>query len=286
MLMRRGRPKVSTTYCESVPTTSIFLVDGFAFGFDAEIDGHAEEVEVLVDVADGAEALVIAEAIDGVLVGEGGRAGAVDPLGEEGRELLLALGFGHFFKVGGADGLVGVLAERALERGQEGFVADFAAQHVEDHGALFEGHGLELGREGIEAADAGERDGVVGERAGGDVLQRAAQGAVAAFFFDVHQLAVAGHAVGDPGVVEGAGADLGTPPLMGDGVGEEADAGLVADARAHDGGEFGSPDGGQGVVGEFDDVEVRGFRGAEAVGKEVVLFGGGLGELRCRWPDG
>ena len=70
--MRRGRPKVSTTYWESVPTTSIFWFYGFAVGFDAQLDGHAEEVEVLVDVADGAEALVVAEAVDGVLVGEAG----------------------------------------------------------------------------------------------------------------------------------------------------------------------------------------------------------------------
>ena len=59
------------------------LVLGFAVGLDAELDGHAEEVEILVDLADGAEALVVAEAVDGVLVGEGRRAGAVDPLGEE-----------------------------------------------------------------------------------------------------------------------------------------------------------------------------------------------------------
>ena len=59
------------------------LVFGFAVGFNAQIHGHAEEVEVLIDLADGAEAFVIAEAVDGVLVGEGGSAGAVDPLGEE-----------------------------------------------------------------------------------------------------------------------------------------------------------------------------------------------------------
>ena len=161
-----------------------FLVHGLAVGLDAEIDGHAEEVEVLVDEADGAEALVVAEAVDGVLVVEGRCAGAVDPLGEERRELLLALGLGHLFKVAGADGLVGVLAENSFEGGEEGLVADFAAEHVEDHGALFKGHGLELGREGLMRPDAGEGDGVVGERAGGDVLQGVAQGALAAFFFE------------------------------------------------------------------------------------------------------
>ncbi len=76
-----------------------FLIDGFAFGIHADVDGHVEEVEVLGDVADGAEALVIAEAIDAVFVFEGGRAGAIDPLGEEGREVLLALGFGDLLKI-------------------------------------------------------------------------------------------------------------------------------------------------------------------------------------------
>ena len=60
----------------------------FAVGFDAQFDGHVEEVEILLDLADGAKALVIAEAIDGVFVGESGRAGPIEPLGEERRELL------------------------------------------------------------------------------------------------------------------------------------------------------------------------------------------------------
>ena len=76
------------------------LILGFAVGFNAQVHGHAEEVEVLVDLADGAEALAIAEAVDGVFVGEGGSAGAIDPLREEWRELLLALSFGYFDEVG------------------------------------------------------------------------------------------------------------------------------------------------------------------------------------------
>ena len=114
MVMRRGRPKVSTTYCESVPTTSIFLVFGLAVGLDAQLDRHAEEVEVLADLADGAEALVVAQPVDGVLVGELRRAGAVDPLREEGESsCCIALRLGHLLEVGGADALVGVLAESA-----------------------------------------------------------------------------------------------------------------------------------------------------------------------------
>ena len=47
-LMRRGRPKVSTTDWVSMPTTSILLDFGFAVGFDAELDRHAEEIEILL----------------------------------------------------------------------------------------------------------------------------------------------------------------------------------------------------------------------------------------------
>ena len=46
------------------------LVHGFAVGLNAQVDRHAEEVEILVDLADGAEALVVAQPVDGVFVGE------------------------------------------------------------------------------------------------------------------------------------------------------------------------------------------------------------------------
>ncbi len=88
---------------------------GFAVGLDAELDGHAEEVEILGDGADGAEALVVAEAIDGELVSEGGGTGAVEPLREEGGELEAGGLAGDGFDVGGTDGFIGVLAEEAAE---------------------------------------------------------------------------------------------------------------------------------------------------------------------------
>ncbi len=150
---------------------------------------------------------------------------------------------------------------------------------MENHGAFFKGHGLELGREGIETAGAGERDGVVGQGASGDVVKRGAEGIFPALVFEIHELAVAGHAVGDPGVAEGLRADFGAPPLVGDGVGEEADAGLVTHAGAQDGGELGGPDGGQGVVGDFNDVEVWCLGFAKVFAEKVELFGSGLGEL-------
>ncbi len=76
---------------------------GLAVGLDAQLHRHAEEVEVLLNLADGAEALVVAQPVDGVLVGELRRAGAVDPLRKEGGQLLLALRLGHLLEVRGAD---------------------------------------------------------------------------------------------------------------------------------------------------------------------------------------
>ena len=76
------------------------------------------------------------------------------------------------------------------------------------------------------------------------------------------------------------------PPLVGDGVGEQANAGFVADARAEDAGELGRPDGGQGVVGHFDDVEAAGLGHAEAVGEEVVLAWLRSGRAGCAEPGG
>ena len=73
-----------------------------------------------------------------------------------------------------------------------------------------------------------------------------------------------------------------TPPLVRDGVGEQADAAFVADARAVNGGHLRRPDGRQSVVGKLDDVEAAGFRLAEGVGEEVEFLGGGLGKLVCR----
>ena len=69
------------------------------------------------------------------------------------------------------------------------------------------------------------------------------------------------------------------PPLVGDGVGEQANARFVADAGAHDGCELRRVDGGQGIVGQLDDVDARRGRKAKGVGEEVVFAGGGLREL-------
>ncbi len=164
-------------------------------------------------------------------------------------EFEVGLCFGDGLDVRGADGLVGVLREEGAEEFVEDIVAHLPAEHVEDHGSLFEGHGLELRREGIEAADGGEGLGVVGEGAGGDVGDGGLEGAFAGGVFEVHQLGVAGHAVGDPGIVHSSGRDLAAPPLVGEGVGEQALLVAGGDAIAGDGGDLGRPGGGDGVVG-------------------------------------
>jgi hypothetical protein len=56
---------------------------GFAVGFDAEFNGHTEEIEILLDRADGAEALVVAKTEDCEFIGESRCAGSVEPLREE-----------------------------------------------------------------------------------------------------------------------------------------------------------------------------------------------------------
>ena len=153
----------------------------------------------------------------------------------------MALGFGDGLDVVAANALVGILREHAAEELLEGIIAQLPAEHVEDHGAFFQRHGLELRGEGIEAAERGERLGVVGQGAGGDVVDGRLEGSFAGGVFEVHQLAVAGHAVGDPGVVEGCGRDFGAPPLVGEGVGEQALGVVIDDAVAGDAGHLRAP---------------------------------------------
>ena len=185
MVMRRGRPKVSTTYCESVPMTSMRFDLGLAVGFDAQLDGHAEEVEVLRDLPDGAEALVVAEPVDGVLVGEVGGAGAVEPLGEEGLEFGAVVLFGLLLKLLAGGALAGVGDGKHADGVVEELVANNPAQHPEDHCTFVRREALKLGREGVELADAGERDGIVGQRADRHVLDLFVVGCAAGSFLDI-----------------------------------------------------------------------------------------------------
>ena len=71
-----------------------FLVFGFAVGVDAQVDGHAEQVEVLGNLSGHAEAFIVAQAIGGVLQFEFRRAGGIEPLREEPGELLAVIFLG------------------------------------------------------------------------------------------------------------------------------------------------------------------------------------------------
>ena len=187
----------------------------------------------------------------------------------------MRLGLRDGLDVRGADGLVGVLRQQGAEELDEDLVAHLPAEHVEDHRSLLERHGLELRGEGIEPADGGQRLGVVGESAGGDVGDGGLEGVLAGGVFEVHQLGVARHAVGDPGVVHGRGRDLAAPPLVGEGVGEQTLLVAGGDAVAGDGGDLGRPGGGDSVVGQLDEVHARGFGLAEGAG-HVEIFALGL----------
>jgi hypothetical protein len=69
---------------------------------------------------------------------------------------------------------------------------------------------------------------------------------------------------------------------VGDGVGEQAHAGLVGDAGAGMPASSGAQTAGRVSSGSSTTLRCGRFRAAEAVGEEVVLFGGGLGELVAR----
>ena len=252
---------------------------GFAVGFDAELNGHAKEIEILIDGADGAEALVISEAIDSVFVGKGWGAGSVEPLSEEWTELELGLGLGDGLNVGAANGLVGVLGEQAAKEFDEYIVAHLPPQHMEDHGTFFESHGLELWREWVEPTESGEGFGIVGEGSGGDVGDGGLEGSFSGGVFEVHQFGIARHAVRDPCVVEGGGGYLAAPPLVGESVGEQALAVVVDDAVPCDGDDLWGPCGGYGVFGELYDVDATGFGLTEGVGHELELAGGLANEV-------
>ena len=144
MLILRGLPKVSTAYAELVPETSMRLVFRLAVGVNLQFHRHAEQVHVLLDFAHNAEAFL--RAVDGVLVLEFGRAGGVEPLGEEPRELLAGSLLCHLAEIVNRGGFAGVLRQEGAHGLVEGLVADDPAQHVQDHAALVGHQRLELRR--------------------------------------------------------------------------------------------------------------------------------------------
>ena len=260
------------------------LILGLAVCLYAQVHRHPEQVEILLNLSDGSEALVVAKPVDGVFVSESRRAGTVNPLCKERGQLLLALRLGYLDQILRANRAVGVLAQSSFKRGQEGLVAHFPAEHVEHHGALFQGHGLELGGKRIQAPGARKRYGVVGQRTGCDVFHRREHRVFAAFIGQVHQLAIAGHSIGDPGIVERAWTDFAAPPLVRDGIGQQPHTALVAYARTRNRNQFRSPDSRQGVVRHLHHIQVARLQLSEVVGEEVELLcrrlcqlvGGGL----------
>src|SRR5262249_42704212 len=106
---------------------------GFTIGLNAQLDGHVEEVEVLLDFTDGTKSLVIAEAIHSVLIVEHRSAGAIEPLSEKWRELLLRLCFGELLKITRFDRFICELRKCGTQNLREAVVADFPSQHVKHH---------------------------------------------------------------------------------------------------------------------------------------------------------
>ena len=195
----------------------------------------------------------------------------------------VALDLGDLLDGGAADTFIGVLGEDGVLRNLLKASSPSSQRSMWKIMAPFSRViGLELGGVGVEAAEGGEGFGVVGDRTGGDIVDGGLEGVLAVGVLDVHELGVAAHAVGDPGVVEGGGGDLRTPPLVSDGVGHEAlGVAGVCDARAGDGDDLGGPEGGDGIFGKLDEVEAAGFRLAESGSHEledlVGFVGGGDG---------
>src|ERR1035438_7223864 len=160
-----GLPKVSTENSEEVPTTSTrfssglpsvsilrstgmrkvsrswksaqdfdALLFGIAFGFDLEVDRHAEGVQVLGDFPHDAKAFGGAQ--DGVFQLELGGSAGFNPLDEEVAQILAAGGFGDLAEIVGIGALPGVLLGERLERFEEILVSHNVAQHADDGGAL------------------------------------------------------------------------------------------------------------------------------------------------------
>src|SRR5580658_6816482 len=130
------------------------LVFCFAVGIDAEIDGHAEKIEILINFSGHAEALVGSQAVDGVFHLEFWSARGIEPLGKEPRQLVAIIFLGDGAEVVGGGGFSGVL-RCEIAHGLEIFVlAQHPAQHVQNHRALVGDQRLELGGEQIELAGA------------------------------------------------------------------------------------------------------------------------------------
>ena len=99
---------------------------------------------------------------------------------------------------------------------------------------------------------------------------------------DIASLGIAGEAIVQPPVVPRSWTDRRAPPLVRNGVGQQAVVNFVGDGTAGNGGNLRRPSGGHGVIGKLDDFERGGRRCA--VERHVIgeLFDGSCGVSRAQ----
>ena len=156
-------------------------------------------------------------------------------------------------------------------------VAHHPAQHVHDHRALVGDQRLELRREHVEFVGARKRHRVVGQRAHRHILHGFVESHRAGSLLHVHGFRIAREAVAQPPVFLGRGTDRTSPPLVRDGVGEQAVVGFLADGAACHSGHFRRPGRGHGVVGQLNHAQRRRRQRSER--RDVVrkFFQSGVG---------
>ncbi len=101
----------------------------------------------------------------------------------------------------------------------------------------------------------GERDGVIGQRADRHVFDHLFESGAAGGLLHVARLGVAGKSVGEPPVVTRCRTDRDSPPLVGDGVGQQPVIDLGGNPAAGDGSNLRRPRRGNGVIRQLDDPQ-------------------------------
>ena len=120
---------------------------------------------------------------------------------------------------------------------------------------------------------------LIGQRADRHVLGHFLEAGLAGDVLHVQRLGVARDAVIDPPVVLGRRADHRSPPLMRDGVGQQAVVDLRIEGVRGDGGDFRRPGRRHRVVRQLNHVQRAAERRSERRGEEEELFDRGVGVL-------
>ena len=131
---------------------------------------------------------------------------------------------------------------------------------MEDHAALVGHEGLKFRREGIELADGRERLGVIGKSAHGHIASSFFKGLFPSDVLHVAHLGIARSAVYQPPVIFAGSAGGNAPPLVSDGIGQQAVIDFLADIAAGNGGNLWPPPCRNGVIGQLNDFQ-NGGRG-------------------------